>query len=358
MNSLGEQRRLPILNVTEGDVGVLVGIPLTCLLATSLIGVDALVVPALLGGLVVSAAVVTAAPSHRTAWAWLRDVARYYGRRPRVTLLATADSDHDATTGGLTDYTPFTPEESTQELTGIKQAWPGAGAIERADGAVEGFLAVHPANMDMAMSGDWQQVQETAAEFANTELDFPLTLHATTRSFPAGDLVAQLDDRLNDPDVEANPQLQALLEGYRERRPAELADTQQVHYYLGVTVQPAEVRQRRQAERTPGEQLARLPVIGMLAAPVMRRQAGRSQREREAAMLERLDGRLRTVRSEFIEDVSGWSATRLSTLELFTLGAEFWTGTEYEDGDAETLLREEPAVGATRRGATTGGDGS
>jgi len=359
MQRLGEQRRLPILSVTEGDMRILLGVPIACLFAVSLLGSAALVVPAVLGGLVIATAIVTAAPSHRSAWAWLQDVTRYYLRRPRVTLLDAADSNHDTATGGFQAYTPFTPDESTHELTGIERAWPGAGAIERQDGTVEGFLAVRPANMDMAMSGDWQHVQTAAAEFANTELDFPLTVYATTRSFPADELVAQLDDRLNDPDVQANPALEALLTEYRDQRPAELADTQQVRYYLGVKVRQTDIRQRRQAEETPGEKLAALPLLGVLLKPFVTRRAGLSPRERRAAQLDRLDKRLRAVRSEFIEEVAGWSATRLSTLELFVLGAEFWNGIEYETDATsnEMLVREAPAVGASRRTDEPGGDG-
>jgi hypothetical protein len=356
MDSLGEQRRLPVVNVAEGDAAVLLGAPLAGLFGASLLGADALVLPGLLAGLFVGTALVAAAPPHRPAGAWLTDVLRYTLARPRRTLLATADSDHATTDGGLVQYTPFTPEESTQELTGIDRAWPGAGAIERRDGAIEGFLRISPANMDFAMSGDWQQVQAAAAEFANTELDFPLTVHATTRSFPAAQLVAQLDDRLDDADGDATPTLETLLEEYRDQRPADLADTQQIHYYLGVTVYPQAVRQRRQAEDTPAERLAEVPVVGALLTPLIDRQAGLDTEERQAAMLDRLDERLRTVRSELVEDLAGWSATRCSTLGLFALGAAFWTGTAHDDDSAATLVREQGALGAARREEAGGGE--
>lgn len=70
---------------------------------------------------------------------------------------------------------------------------------------MEAFIEVAPANTDFAMSGDWQSVQAAGEAFVNSELRFPLTVHTTTRSFPVDRLVDQLEDRLDDPDVEANP---------------------------------------------------------------------------------------------------------------------------------------------------------
>jgi hypothetical protein len=279
-----------------------------------------------------------------TAWEWLRDISRFYLLRPRVTHSHPADSEHDTTEGGLVQYTPFTPAERTQELTHVEQAWPGAGALQRQDGTMEAFLELEPANMDFAMSGDWQAVQEAGAEFANTELEFPLTFHATTHSFPIGQLVEQLDDRLNDPDVRENPAFQELLTEYREQRPAELADTQQLHYYLGVEVDRLEVYNRYDQELTPGEKLASFPVLGLLFRPFVARQHDLEEAEVQAAMFEKLDERIRTVRSEFVEQVPGWSATRLSTLELFLLNMEFWNGEEYDPETASGVIREGPAI--------------
>ncbi|WP_255152211.1 hypothetical protein [Halorarius halobius] len=349
MDRLGEQRRIPLLNIEEGDVGVALGFPIAGLFAASLVA-DVLVVPFVLVGLTVGVALVYAAPPHRTAWTWLRDVTRFTILRPRMTLSRPADSDPASTEGGAVQYTPFTPSERTQDLTSIERAWPGAGAVEREDGTMEAFLEVDPANMDFAMSGDWQAVQEAGEGFANAELQFPLTVHATTRSFPADQLVTQLEDRMDDPDVQSNPAFEELLEEYRQQRPAELADTRQHRYYLGVEVSPLEVYNRYTEEPTPGEKLLDIPVVGVLFTPFVTRRADLAAAERRQAMFEKLDDRVRRLRTEFIEDVPGWSGTRLSTLELFALSAEFWNGEEYDDPDR--LMRTEAAVGEpTRRDA-------
>ena len=346
MNRLGEETRIPLFNVEEGNVGVLFGFPIAGLLLGSLIS-NVLVVPLVLIGVTLGVAITYAAPPHLTAWTWLRDVTRHYLLRPEMTLSQPADADHASTEGGIVQYTPFTPSERTQDLTTVRRAWPGAGAIERTDGTMEAFLEVAPANMDFAMSGDWQAVQAAGEAFANSELRVPLTLHTTTRPFPAEQLVEQLEDRLDDPDVESNPTFETLLEEYRHQRPTELADTRQHRYYLGVEVSPLEVYNRYGQEPTPGEKLTEIPVLGILFTPFVTRRADFAATERRQAMFEKLDERVRTVRTEFVEDVAGWSATRLSTLDLFVLAAEFWNGEEYEG--TERLLRTEPALESQRR---------
>lgn len=349
MNELGEERRIPVFNVKEGDIGVLLGFPIGGLFLASLSGLSVLLLPLALVGLTAGVAIVYAAPSHLTAWAWLQDVLRFYLTRPRITHSHPPDSDHAPTEGGVVQYTPFTPDERTQDLTNVERAWPGVGAIQRTDGTMEAFLELQPANMDFAMSGDWQAVQEAAQEFANTELEFPLTFYATTRSFPVEQLVEQLDDRLGDPDVQANPAFRELLEEYREQRPAELAETQQLHYYLGVEVSRLDVYNRYEQEYTPGEKLAQFPLVGALAKPFVTRREDFEEAELRAAMFTKLDDRVRTVQTEFIENVLGWSATRLSTLELFLLNMDFWNGEEHDAETAANVIREEPAIDHTVR---------
>jgi hypothetical protein len=355
MNRLGEENRVPILNVPEGDIGVLFGFPIIGLFVASLLGTDVFLLPLVLLGVTLGTTVVYAAPAQLTAWQWLRDVSRFYLKRPRVTHSHEKDSDHDPTEGGLVQYTPFTPAERTQDLTNVQQAWPGAGAIQRTDGRMEAFIEIDPANMDFAMSGDWQAVQEAGAEFANSKLEFPLTFHATTRSFPVGQLIEQLDNRLSDADVQENPAFQELLTEYRERRPADLADTQRLHYYIGVEVDRLEVYNRYQQERALRKKIAEIPVFGLLFRPFVARRHDLDDAEVKAAMFEKLDERIRTVRSEFVENVSGWSATRLSTLELFLLNTEFWNGEEYDTDTTSELIRQQPAVSRESRADASGG---
>ncbi|WP_277554061.1 hypothetical protein [Halobaculum limi] len=346
VTQLGEARRIPLLNVREGDFGVLVGFPIAGLLVGSLLW-NPLVLPLTLVGVIVGVATVYAAPRHRTAWGWLQDIGRYYLWRPRYTLSRPAGATHEGTDGGRT-YAPFTPDERTQDLTNVARAWPGTGVIEREDGALEAFIEVTPANMDFAMSGDWEAVQRAGERFANGSLRFPLTVHTTTRAFPGNQLVERLTQRRADPDIVENEAFEALLAEYRERRPADLADTRQHRYYLGVGVQPSDLGRTRQGEPTPSERLADFPVFGMLLSPLISRRSTPTPARRRQELYDRLRERLRVVESEFIEHVDEWESRRLSTLELFVLTTTFWNGTEYDT--AARLLAREPALAtATRR---------
>ena len=357
MNRLGEDSRLPIVNIREGDVSVLLGFPLTGLFVGASTGVDFLGITLLGVGFFLGVTTVYAAPPHLTAWEWLQVVGRYVFRRPRVTHSYRTEDSNPSTEGGLTEYTPFSIEESTQELTNVERAWPGATAIERTDGTMEAFIELEPSNMDFAMADDWKIIQGRAEEFANNELDFPITLYATTQAFPVDQLVEQLDSRLDDPDVKANPIFEELLEEYRERRPDDLADARQLHYYLGVEVDRMAVYQRYEDELTPGEKLTRFPLIGPVFSPFVTRREDHTETELRAAMFQKLDDRLRTVRSEFVEKVPGWSARRLDTVELFVLNTEFWNGEEYSQETAERLVREQPVLDRSARSDTEVVDG-
>lgn len=344
MQQFGEASRIPYLNIEEGDVGVLIAIPVVGLLLAGLTGVQSLALPLVSGGFGLGVAIVYVAPSHVSAWTWLQDVLRFV-YRPRQTLRAPA-GDGDANRGGVGNYTPFAPDERTQELTNVARAWPGVGVIERSDGAMEAFLEIQPGNMDFAMSDDWATLQAAGAEFANKELDYPLKVHATTRSFPVERITETIESRLGDPDVAENPVFEELLEEYRETRPREMRarGIQEVRYYLGVTVDPIEVYDRFQDEATPAEKLTQFPAIGVLFRPFVTRRSDLSAVERRAKMFETLDSRVASVESEFVQSASGWTARRLSTVELFVLNLEFWNGHSVEYGDPERVVRDTPVI--------------
>jgi len=347
MNQFGESSRIPILNITEGDIWVLFGFPLAGLFLASALDQSWLVFPLLVVGLAIGTACVYAAPEHLTSWTWLTNLLRHLVARPRVTYSEPVDGS--TTEGGLVDYGPFTPDERTQDLTNVERAWPGAGAVQRPDGTMEAFVELHPDNMDFAMSDDWAAVQRAAQQFANTELEYKLTVHATTRSFPVRQLVDQLENRLTDEDAQQNPTFRALLEEYRDRRPEDLEDARQMRYYLGVEVTPFDVHSRYGREKTAGERLAEFPILGIFMTPFVTRETF-GDAERRMRMFDALDARIQAVQSEFTESVPGWSATRLGTLELFVLNMDFWNGEEHDTQTAESLLRTRSVSGRPPNG--------
>jgi len=355
MDQFGEESRIPYLNIEEGDVGVLIVFPIVGLFIAGFIGIESLALPFVAGGVGIGVAVIYVSPDHLNAWTWTKDVYRY-AKRPRVTF--SAPEEPDSTTneterneGGLANYTPFKPDERTQDLTNVERAWPGAGAIQRGDGTMEALIELTPSNMDFAMSDDWADLQEAGEEFANKELDSKLKLHATTRSFPVEQITKSIEDRLNDEDVTENPIFKELLEEYRETRPKEMRERgiQQVRYYIGVQVSPLEVYDRFRDEGTPAEKLTQFPVIGFLFNPFVTRREDLTDVERRAQMFEKLDSRVNDVRAEFIQQASGWSARRLSTVELFVLNMDFWNGREHDYDEAERIVREQPIIGQSRR---------
>jgi hypothetical protein len=358
MNRFGEESRIPYLNIPEGDAGILIGFPLLGLLIGSMTGIESIVLPLVVGGVACGILVVTVSPTHLSGSVWLADLARYL-RRPQITLNQTVESDHldghDRNRSGLQKYTPFDTGERTQELTNIERAWPGAGAIQRSDETMEAFIEVSPGNMDFALSDDWAQLQNTAADFVNKELNSKLKFHATTRSFPVEQITANLRGRLDDDDVKQNPILRELLEEYRETRPAEMRDQgiHQVRYYLGVEVTPLEVYDRSRDERTPAEKLTQFPIIGFLFNPFVTRRDDFTDVKRRARMFETLDTRVNEVRTEFVQQASGWSARRLTTVELFLLNMDFWNGREHDYDDPEQVVRTRQMSGNSRREDTT-----
>ena len=350
MDQFGEASRIPYLNVEEGDVGVLIAFPIVGLFVAGLTGIESLALPLVTGGLGFGAAVIYVTPDHVNAWDWVKSVYRY-ARRPRITFSAPGDAENETSEierneGGLANYTPFTPDERTQDLTNVARAWPGAGAIQRSAGAMEAFVEIDPGNMDFAMSDDWAQLQEIGEEFANKELDSKLKLHATTRSFPVERIVENVEERLDDEDVERNPIFRELLEEYQETRPEEMRERgiQQVRYYVGVEVTPLEVYDRFRDEGTPAEKLTQFPVVGFLFNPFVTRREDLVAAERRARMFEKLDERVTDVRAELVQQASGWSARRLSTVELFVLNADFWNGQEHDYADPERVVCERPIM--------------
>ncbi|TKX86562.1 hypothetical protein EXE43_07700 [Halorubrum sp. SS5] len=327
MDTLGADRRLPIVGIDERDLYVLVSFPIAGLVGGAALGMDALVFPLICVGLAVGVAVVYAAPRQLSASTWLADVGHFYLRRPRTTLHAAAANEATETDGVPQ---PFVVDEQTQELTALKRAWPGHGAIERTDGTMETYVELTPGNMDFAMADDWAARQAVGEAFADQELSFKLTLYTTTDPYPAATLVDQLDSRLADPDVAATESLRALIAAYRDQRPAELADTHRVRYFLGVEVTPIEVYERHPDERTPAERLSTLPVVGLLATPFVTRRDRLTEAELRGAQLEKLRERVRTVETEFVGKLSDCTARRLTTAELLGLATQFWTGSDVE----------------------------
>ena len=69
MNRLGEDNRLPVINIREGDIGVLLGLPIGGLFLGSLAGSDWLSIGLLLCGFTIAVAVSCGGAAYTTATA-------------------------------------------------------------------------------------------------------------------------------------------------------------------------------------------------------------------------------------------------------------------------------------------------
>lgn len=92
-----------------------------------------------------------------------------------------------------------------------------------------------------------------------------------------------------------------------------------------------------------------IPVIGFLFNPFVTRREDLSEAEQRARMFEKLDSKIASIESGFIQQASGWSARRLSTVELFVLTMDFWNGHEHDYDNPKRVIRDQPIIGSSRR---------
>jgi hypothetical protein len=272
-------------------------------------------------GAVLGAVGVYLAPTHRATDEWLTTMLAYR-RRPAQQSHATA-SDH----------------------TQVERVYPEADAIERADGALVGFVRVDPPSMALATDAEWREQAAGFQDFLNTTVDFPIQLYATTRPFDVEAYLQHFKDRLDDPDVRDNPQLTALIEEYvgwyaadLERRQATIRD-----HYVVVPIRPDEVRFE---DESIVQKLTRLPMLGVFLTVWL---APRVEDER-AAMLDQLDERLRLV-ARGLRDLDGVTTSRVPADEATELVAAFWRGESVSLDDSGQVLHSAPVI----RGAATAG---
>jgi len=363
VDRIGEQSTIPYFGVRSSDVWVIAGTTFTATVFASIggLGWGSLVVGFLTLTLGLYLFYVT--PPHTPISSWVANMWRYV-KRPGVTYSAAADSDsEERNEGGAANKTPFTPDERTEDLTGIRRAWVGDAAVLRRDARLEGAIEINAGNMDFAPAPKWRDLKEIGQEFVNKHTHSELKLHITTQEFGLESLTDRLEQRLEDPEIQSRSTLAALLEEYRERRPRQMADEglQQHRIFLMVTVNPREIEDSHTGESTPAEKTAQIPLIGRLLGRVPGTEAGQSQTlsdlEQHNQMVEKLDKRLETIREELVRGEPKWSATRVSTIELFQLEAGFWNGRQVDENAIDKTLREPAAATGRKQAATDGGRG-
>jgi len=230
---------------------------------------------------------------------------------------------------GSTDH----PHDEAKQYTQVERIHPEAGAIERTDGAMVGMVQVIPPTMALATDEEWAAKTESFQNFLNTTVEFPIQIYSTTRDFPAEEYLAHYEARLDDPDVAANPQLEALVEHYIEWYADELAERRMTirDHYVVVPVAPDEIQFEADGVLAG---LADVPVFGGFVRAVY---APHREVER-VALCDELDERLRRVRTG-LREIEGCNATRVDVTDAVRIVGEFWDGGSQEYGDIDQVLR-------------------
>ena len=254
----------------------------------------------------------------------------------------TSSLDWLATFAGFSRRRKTHDFEAAKALTRIERIHPEDGFLERTDGALLGMVHVTPPTMALATDEQWRTTANAFQNFLNTTVEYPIQIFSTTQAFPTAEYIAQYERRLSDPDVQANPKLQALIEEYVAWYTTEMDQRKMTirDHYIVVPVTPAEVQFERESV---ANQLARLPIVGLLvqawfAPPVA---------EEVQAMRSELTERLRRIETG-IREIDGCSAQRVDADEMATLLASFWNGESRDDGEMDARIRTTPFVGDVR----------
>ncbi|WP_436909056.1 hypothetical protein [Halosimplex marinum] len=236
-----------------------------------------------------------------------------------------------------------TDHEAAKEYTQIERVYPDRDAIERTDGAMIGLVQVIPPTMALATDEEWAQKAESFQDFLNTTVEFPIQIYSTTQPFPVDEHLGRYESRLDDPDVEANPQLEGLIENYLDWYETELHERRMTirDHYVVVPVAPAEVQFD---EASLAQQLATLPVLGAIVRELY---APREAVEREA-LLSELDDRLDQVRAG-LRSIEGCTAHRINATDATKVVGEYWSDEPQAYGDLDQVLRTRGIVGGPDR---------
>jgi hypothetical protein len=343
---------IPFLGIPTSDLWLLIGIPGAILFSG--LALDQRVLGIFAGGLAFAGvgAIIYATPTFLTTRDWLRVLRAHY-------TMANTHENRVVRDVDLGDpgsfFERFQTDQSTRELTHIDHVYPGRGVIERDDGQLVAALELDPPNQDFAGSRGWEHVAAQAAEFANNALDFELQVYLTTQHFDIDDYTNTLADRLEDDEVRDHAILNAVVQDTIESRPQELEDagTSPVHAYLIVSVDRTDVIMDSGSTESSGfAKLGEIPLLGIPFQVASSMREGLSDAREHALMLSRLDSRLTTIRTEFVNEIEGADARQLAVGEWLALAEDYWQGSERHD-HPEKLVRSSPAITASPGQATT-----
>jgi hypothetical protein len=258
------------------------------------------------------------APSYLTSFEWVETIVGFY-----------------------TDDREISHQEAT-EYTHLQRIHPRRNALERTDGTLVTLVQVMPPSMALATDEEWAEKASAFEDFLNTSVTFPIQVFSTTHPFPVESHLDPYEARRSDPDVKANPRLDALIEQYIAWYREEVDARQMTirDHYVVVPVSPEAVH-FEQSSLT--QKFARLPVVGV----IVRGWFAPPKAEERRAMLAELDRRARRIETG-LREIEGCDADRVDAATAAEVLAEFWAGQDLSYGDIGETLRTRPIVGERR----------
>jgi len=324
--SLGTETKL-LGSYTLGDVGVALLPAVAVVLLTQLVvpsstrvagyTIQTLLLPVAAVAACLGAVFVYVTPAYTSSLDWLVTMVRFH---------TTATEE---------------PHSEALEHHQLARVYPTHDAIERRDGAVIGLVRVSPPSMALATDEEWGAMANSFQDFLNTTVTFPIQIYSTTQPFPVETYLDRYRSRLDDPDVQANPRLERLIEEYIDWYERDLAARQMTirDHYVVVPVTPGEVQFSRGSLLAP---LCNLPVLGSLITLW----SSPPPAEQRQALFETLADRLDRVRRG-IHDIEGCRAQQVDATTAAQVISDYWAGQTQVHGEIDNRLRSQPLVGET-----------
>lgn len=285
--------------------------------------------------LAVAATYVYVCPDHRTPIGLLQSFITYYRGKTTMTHTNIQTGEHD----GINTWSGG----DVRELTRVQTVETEVDAIRRHDETLVTAVRIEPANLALADDQQWEQAARGLGNVLNA-IEFPIQIHSAARRIDPERMTAVYKDRRTDPDVQASPVLEDIVEVYRRRRPQEFrrrgTSVRQYYALVPVDIQAVSLEAHRWVRR-----LERMPLVGNRCAPLLadwlmrhHRQATIEERQREI-----LTERRRRLTQQ-LRSVEGVDVQPLSAGDIAELVEEYWSGMRTDYPDAGPHLRTTPVV--------------
>lgn len=264
--------------------------------------------------------IVRSAPPYCNVTDWIQTNIRYWRRPTKYANVAEAHLETESSIRAAIE----TPE-TTRDMIHIKRFYPPHGIIERDDGTYSMVLRYTPPNMDFSTDSEYLQLMDTLADGYNKTIDFDVTIHTTTRPVDMEAYFEQLAERMDDPDVQNNEIFKALLQEMKEdrRQMLEQSDTEIVHFYFIISVDPDEVEDTVGGDDDASQRSWLFRLLGRGSDDDEDEDMAQDRR-----LKKKLDKRASTVQNlvaggGVLEDAS---IDRVSTTEAAAVLESYWTG--------------------------------